>query len=1634
MNHIYRSIWNESTGTVTAVCEHTKRGGKKTSSGKDAVVRSGFALKSVSVAVALALGSNSHAAPTGGTVVAGNANITSTPGNTTINQSSQSAVLNWQSFDVGVTEAVRFVQPNSSSVALNRVLGADPSSILGSLSANGKVFLVNPNGILFGTGAQVNVGGLVASTRDIANSDFLAGRYTFSGNSNAGILNQGAINADGGYVALLGATVSNQGVIAAKLGSVALAAGDVLTLDVAGDGLLNVTVSAGSVDALVHNGGLIQADGGQVLLTAKSASTLLQSAVNNSGMIQAQTIENRGGVIKLLGDMQSGTVNVGGTLDASAPNGGNGGFIDTSAAHVNVANDTRVTTAAAQGLTGSWLIDPTDYTIAASGGDITGTALSANLATTNVTIQSSSGSAGTVGDVNVNDTVTWSANRLTLNAQNDININTAMNASGSASLALEYGQGAIAAGNTSTVNVNAPVNLPAGNNFSTLLGSNGVIENHTVITSLGAEGSTSATDLQGMNGNLAGSYVLGANIDATATSGWNGGAGFAPIVGFELVTYNYGGNTYTYENPLPFTGGFDGLGHTIGGLNINRPDAGNVGLFGLTSAASAIRNVGLLGGSTTGFRNTGGLVGNNYGSINNSYATGTVTDTNQNNGLYVGGLVGSNSGAISNSYATGSVVGNRSVGGLVGDNATGGSITRSYSTGAVTAGTYISGGLVGGNENGASVSDSYATGSVTGGNNVSGGLVGQNYGSIARSYATGSVTNPAGYVGGLSGTNGGGTGTITLSYSTGHVSGGNNVGGLVGSNFNQASTVSNSYWDKDTSGRATSGGGTGLTSVQMQTASNFSAFNFTATPGATGNNWVMVDVDGTLNNAGGAAGATRPMLASEYSTIVTNAHQLQLLNMDLAASYTLGRNIDAAATGTVADVWLGGGFIPIAAFHALHFGVEFTGSFDGLGHTIANLDIDQPGSDYYVGLFGYINSAGSVRNVGLVGGSVIAKDTVGQLAGQNDGTVTNSYATGTVQGESAVGGLIGLNRGTVSGSHASGAVQAGSGHFVGGLVGFNDVGAISSSYATGAVHGSSYVGGLVGKASGTVGTSYATGAVQGDAYVGGLVGANYGTISNSYATGAANSIDFVGGLLGLNYGTVSNAYATGAVTGSNAVGGLISSNNGGTITASFWNTDSSGQATSVGGTGLTTAAMMQLASFSSWNTATPNTIAGTGSSGAVWRIYEGHTAPLLTSLMTALTLTDVSVTYNGTARSGSVIPSGVFGTAATGTNAGSYSGDYYSNQSGYDLTGGNLIVARAALTLGSGNVIKTYDGGLTATSAVTLISGTLFGTDAISGGTFAFTDKNAGIGTKTVTTTGVTIVDGNSGGNYNISYANNTTSTINPAVLTATATAADKIYDGNTAAVATVSIVGGLVNGETLGVTAGASFNSKDVAAANLVTVNSISLADGSNGGLASNYSLANGQTASAHITPRELTVAGQVAQDKQYDGTTTATLTGGSLIGVVAGETVMLTQAGTFATANAGSAIAVTAADSLGGAAAANYTVAQPTGLVANIAAPVDTEIPPVVIPPVVTPPVVTPPAVTPSAAYENAVGNVAATVQLTPASVSPPASVAPAVNVSSPVGSMTYDLAGLNLTVVDRGVSFPSSGPSPVPSDDDK
>jgi len=180
-------------------------------------------LRPVAILVTIAfimLPAKGFSLPEGGTVVDGSATITQPDAQTmNINQSSDRAIIEYNSFSIGEPETVQFFQPNSGSIALNRVIGVDPSSILGKLLANGRIFLINPNGIIFGAGSKVDTAGMVASTLDIVNSDFLAGRYIFFGPGGS-VVNHGLISAPGGYVSLLGSTIENNGIIEADLGSV----------------------------------------------------------------------------------------------------------------------------------------------------------------------------------------------------------------------------------------------------------------------------------------------------------------------------------------------------------------------------------------------------------------------------------------------------------------------------------------------------------------------------------------------------------------------------------------------------------------------------------------------------------------------------------------------------------------------------------------------------------------------------------------------------------------------------------------------------------------------------------------------------------------------------------------------------------------------------------------------------------------------------------------------------------------------------------------------------------------------------------------------------------------------------------------------------------------------------------------------------------------------------------------------------------------------------------------------------------------------------------------------------------------------------------------------------------------------
>ena len=310
--------------------------------------------------------------------------------------------------------------------------------------------------------------------------------------------------------------------------------------------------------------------------------------------------------------------------------------------------------------------------------------------------------------------------------------------------------------------------------------------------------------------------------------------------------------------------------------------------------------------------------------------------------------------------------------------------------------------------------------------------------------------------------------------------------------------------------------------------------------------------------------------SSKYQ--LTDVYGLQGVGTLLDQTYALATDIDASGT----SAWNGGrGFSSIGGIWS-----EFRGTFDGMNHTIKHLTINRPDANN-VGLFGNIGKGAAIRNVRLQDINITGHTYVGGLVGSNDGSVSNSYASGTVRGEFNVGGLVGSNNGTLAGNLSYSGTVTGSGENIGGLIGHNtanldgsngaidvagnviggnavgglvglqDGGTISGVSVFSSVQGDELVGGLVGLNYGAIVSSSSTGTVNGAVEVGGLVGGNTGDIRNSYATGKVNGVEFVGGLVGLNSGSIGNSYATGTVRGianvainssGNNVGGLVGAN------------------------------------------------------------------------------------------------------------------------------------------------------------------------------------------------------------------------------------------------------------------------------------------------------------------------------------------------------------------------------------------------------------------------------------------------------------------------------------------------------------
>lgn len=1072
--------------------------------------------------------------PSGGRVVVGSAQLQQGGNQLVVNQNTARLGVDWQSFSIGSGATVEFRQPGRDSVALNRVVGNSGSEIYGQLRANGQVFLVNPNGVLFAPGAKVDVGGLVASTLDITQADFAAGRYQFNATGAGGtVSNQGELRASaGGYLALFGQQVDNQGSITVDAGQVVLASGRAATVSISGNGLISAVVSPGAAGS-VSNSGLVQADGGVVTMTARSAEGLAASLVNNSGIVRANSIEERNGEVwitgdqvsssgtisadatgagdagkvKLLGGMDGGSLALSGSITARSDRG-RGGEVETSAAQVSIAPGARVNTLSGAGTHGTWTIDPIDFTVAAGSGAL-GTAgigadtLATNLNSGNVVLAAAQGGAGDTdaGDIHVNAAVSWSANTtLTLNAIRDVNVNaniSSTHASGGG-LAINPGNG-------------GAFNLATGSRI-TLAGSGATLAiggvQYTLLRTL--------TDLVGVNASnttRSGNYALAADLDASASAALNNGLGFTPI-----------GNASGFGSNNSFRGRFDGLGNSIVGLTVNQPTNSFVGLFG-TAHDATIRNLTLSGGAFTGRQYVGAVVGYAAASGNVGAAPMTITNVHSNapvsqatvvgNGN-AGGLVGqfaAASGSIARSTASGSVTtvdSSGNFGGLVGY-VSGGTVSGvqgvTTASGAVTmsstSNSRSAGGLIGAMDGAGTLSNVSASGDVSSAYNA-GGLVGwySSTGAASNLQATGNVTG-TNYVGGLIG-DWNAAGAITTATASGSVTGAEHVGGLIGRNTNSGSLTGGS---------------------------------------ASGN--VSSSINGTTY-VGGLVGY-----------FISNVAGAQIVNGSATGSVT-----------TTSPYGYVGGLVGRLYGNSLSGGTA-----SGAVTSSSTVDSRAVG-----GLVGSVENGGSVSNgqaTGNVGSGYHAGGLIGYLGG--NGSVSNSTASGSVTGIHYVGGLIGNwesgSSGSVSASHANGSAAVTSGEIAGGLIGrAYAVGTLSNvSAASRSVTGATYAGGLAGYYYGgnltnvSAGGSVAT-TVTGNTtvYMGGLVGYYYSlsgvsTIQSATATASVTSgagYGNYGGLIGYAYNTnilgtdngtsITRTSASGAVTltntavnSSRSAGGLV---------------------------------------------------------------------------------------------------------------------------------------------------------------------------------------------------------------------------------------------------------------------------------------------------------------------------------------------------------------------------------------------------------------------------------------------------------------------------------------------------------------
>ena len=1400
----------------------------------------------------------------------------------TITQSTSNAIVNWNSFSIGKNNSVTFVQPDAASSILNRVTGDTTSTIAGTLSANGQVYLVNPNGIAITPTGSVKVGGgFVASTLDISDEDYLSGNLAFSGDgSSASVSNEGVITIGrGGYAALLGGSVDNSGTIAAPLGTVGLGSGEQITLDLSGDGFMQVALPTDSEgdEALVSNSGSISANGGTVIMSAATAKEAARQAINMSGVIEAKSVSGHNGSI-VIGGGDGGTVSVSGKVNASSKSG-TGGSIEITGDAIELTG----ATVDASGATGGGTINIGGLKHGADG---------LQTATTTTVDEDTVISADATEDGDGGAIVVWSDDLTTYAGSI-----TALGVGDGSGGDVEVSGKALLAF-TGTVDLSAE----SGTYGTLLLDPANIIIGDTQSGSYGKGGTATSTQLDGFS---ATTYFSVETIESLLANtnvrvrGASSASGEGDLTVSSAISWSadttltlWAANDITVDATITATGDGAGLvleadhdGDGTGSININSDiilsgstasltlNYGDDGDYVLASDASIsfsdtnssltinsqaytliddLNDVSLSGyyALASDVILTTELTSSLIGTSSNPF-TGTFTGLGHTiSGLIIDssddyvGLFGYSSGTIRNiGLVDADVAGYNCVGALVGYNI--GTISYSYASGSVSSnrgtGMYV-GGLVGYNTG--TISYSYATGTVEAGFDYAGGLVGySDDGTISYSYATGDVTGDD-YVGGLVGSS---SAAISYSYATGDVTSSGSsqyIGGLVGKN---TGTISYSY----ATGTATGSG---------YYVGGLVGYN----EGTISYSYASGTVTSTEDDVGGLVGYNNGTISSSYSTAYVS----------------------------------GGGVV---------------GGLVGQNSTNGTIE--------------YSYATGDVEGI---------RNDIGGLVGWQLGSISYAFATGDVSGPSQVGGLVGwASEGSISQTYATGSV-AGTGNDVGGLVGQGGVN-ISYSYATGAVSGNENVGGFVGNSSGVITASYfdtdttGTTTALGSGTSSGVTGLTTAQFQDSdyfYTLASEAGWDFTTIWAPSSEGYYPELYALSAVVWVTA--GETSSTYGDStasldaVTSYVGGTDSyifgeSGDSLTLTGIDIS----FDETAAAGTNTITVNGGNGTATStnGVTYRVvYYGSDDAAIDTAALTITASDVtkiygktaSLTYttsgllNGDSLTGSLSSDG----ASAEANVGTYTiGLGTLSNSNYTITyqAGTLTVDPAALTITASDLTKTYG----ETASLTYSTSGLLNNDTVTSVSLSSTgaDASASVSSYSIDASNAS---GTGLSNYTISYKAGTL-TVDPASLTITASDLTKTY-GEAVELEDYT-VSGLVNSDTV-TTVSLSSTGADASAS--VSSYSIDASSASGTGL-SNYTISY-KAGTLTVDPASLTITASdvtktYGESSSLTYTTSGLLNGDSLTGSLSSD-------GASAEANVG-----TYTIGLGTLSNSNYTITYQAG-----------------------------------------------------------------------------------------------------------